>query len=287
MDGSQFDDLLRALSRSRRTILGAALAAASGADALPAAYAKKKKKCAKKCKDGCCTSKHGKCIRPAQQSATQCGTGGEICRSGGCSGGGGGGTTTPEPEQPDPICDRESCATCCFGGVCVASTNAHCGFGGITCKPCGANAKCTAEGECCGFVGHDCTGGFTCCDDLKCQGNTCCAEINKSCQKNEDCCDTSNVVCENHICVVRTNKSCQPQQTCQGQYLCPENGTCCDEPCGETCCTNGQHCYGTVCCDLNFGCSRPNGGQGSCCAFEYCCEPQDVGCQCEFPDCCA
>ena len=97
MDGHQFDDLLRALSRSRRTLLGAALAAAVGVSELSVIDAKKKKKkkpCKKKCATGCCTSKYGKCIQPSQQTSTQCGTGGEICRSTNC---GGAGSNAPPP----------------------------------------------------------------------------------------------------------------------------------------------------------------------------------------------
>lgn len=82
MDGSQFDDLLRAFANSRRSLLASALAAAGAWTAgAPAQAKKKKKKCAKKCAAGCCTGKYGKCLQPTQQSPTQCGTGGEICRS--------------------------------------------------------------------------------------------------------------------------------------------------------------------------------------------------------------
>lgn len=86
MDGSQFDQLARALAtvRTRRT----ALAAAGGGLAAPALARldvsgkhKKRKKCAKKCRDGCCTSKFGRCIKPAQQNTSQCGTGGGICQN--------------------------------------------------------------------------------------------------------------------------------------------------------------------------------------------------------------
>ena len=88
-DGFAFDHLARAFGGmcTRR----AALAVVSGALAGPllAGFAvdgkrKRKKKCAKTCKDGCCTSKRGKCIKPAQQSTVQCGAGGSICQSTGC-----------------------------------------------------------------------------------------------------------------------------------------------------------------------------------------------------------
>ena len=122
MDGHQFDDLLRALSRSRRTLLGAALAAAVGVSELSVIDAKKKKKkkpCKKKCATGCCTSKYGKCIQPSQQTSTQCGTGGEICRSTNCGGGG---------EQ----CSA-TCGGCCAGESCMDNDDAHCGLDGVAC----------------------------------------------------------------------------------------------------------------------------------------------------------
>jgi hypothetical protein len=86
MDDSQFDQLARALGavRTRRT----ALAAAGGVLTAPVLASigvsgkrKKRKKCAKKCKDGCCTSKFGKCIKPTQQNTSQCGAGGGICQN--------------------------------------------------------------------------------------------------------------------------------------------------------------------------------------------------------------
>ena len=106
MDGRRFDDLLRAVTDSRRSVLGGTLAGLAGVFGLATADAKKKHKrkpCKKKCKDGCCTGKHGKCIKPAQQSSTQCGTGGEICRSTGCGGGDCG----------------AGCDTCCANGECI------------------------------------------------------------------------------------------------------------------------------------------------------------------------
>ncbi|MCA9877272.1 MAG: hypothetical protein KC442_05810 [Thermomicrobiales bacterium] len=94
MDGSRFDQVARALHalRTRRAAV-ATLGAALGAMALSARdsagrkkhkHKKRKKTCAKTCRDGCCTSKKGRCVRPGQQSLSQCGTGGETCRSSGC-----------------------------------------------------------------------------------------------------------------------------------------------------------------------------------------------------------
>lgn len=91
MDGSQFDRLARVygVARSRRAVtalLGGLVAAPilATVDVDARKKHKRKKTCAKKCPNGCCTGKNGSCIQPAQQSQSVCGTGGEICRSTGC-----------------------------------------------------------------------------------------------------------------------------------------------------------------------------------------------------------
>ncbi|MCA9878249.1 MAG: hypothetical protein KC442_10725 [Thermomicrobiales bacterium] len=143
MDGSQFDHLARSLSLARTRRGVAALLAGAAATPLLVADArkhkkhKKKKKCARKCQDGCCTSTKGTCIRPAQQSATQCGTGGEICRTTGCV-----------SARPNDACSASNpCPTgqCCGGsgtcGACLAfvtSTLHNGALGGLE----GADAVC-------------------------------------------------------------------------------------------------------------------------------------------------
>lgn len=110
MDGSQFDQLARACGalRTRRTAV--AIAAGAFAAAIPGGFdskgkRKRRKKCAKSCKKGCCTSKRGKCIKPANQDPTRCGTGGGICQSIGCPG--------CDASRPCPT------GQCCTGaGVC-------------------------------------------------------------------------------------------------------------------------------------------------------------------------
>jgi hypothetical protein len=285
MDGSQFDNLLRFLTESRRSIVGGALIAAAGWFGGTTVDAKKKKKkpCKKKCKDGCCTKKFGKCIRPAQQSGSQCGTGGEICRSTGCGGGCGAG-----------------CDTCCADGDCVDAgqiSPEQCGTGGEACFACPVGQACNAPGEgCCALQGAACGGsGVECCSHLFVicgEGNICCVENHGACTQTSDCCDDEDV-CDNGFCgrpldaaCVPGDVWCVPQLECNPSTLrcsaCPEE----QEPCNGVCCDAGESCYGTVCCALNFGCSRPNGGAGSCCQFQYCCEPQQVGCECEFDGCC-
>ena len=244
MDGHQFDDLLRDLSRSRRTLLGAALAAAGGMSGLSAIEAKKKrkKKCAKKCPNGCCTGKYGKCIQPAQQTSTQCGTGGEICRTTGCGGGG---------EQ----CSA-TCGGCCAGERCMDNDDAHCGLDGVACFACGDNEECAAT-HCCGKVGHDCLGAGDCCLTLGCEDATCCATFG-SCTKDADCCQLgTDVICDSGQCRVKTGASCQPGWMCQGNLACPGSGICgdpggCAVPCQEEGRCTGYSCFGGLyCCPAN------------------------------------
>ena len=89
MEDAQFDRLAQTFGalRSRRAVtalLGGLLVAPVLAGAEVDARKKKKKKCARKCAAGCCTSKFGKCLQPAQQSVDRCGTGGAVCQSTGC-----------------------------------------------------------------------------------------------------------------------------------------------------------------------------------------------------------
>ena len=137
MDGSQFDDLLRAFTNSRRTVIASALALVGAQVAGPITAAKKKKKkCAQKCQAGCCTGKYGKCLQPTQQSPTQCGTGGEICR-GNCGTGGGCGSCPAGQICQGGKCVKPTCTPACAGKPPCSSD----GCGGI-CQTCGAGQSC-------------------------------------------------------------------------------------------------------------------------------------------------
>jgi hypothetical protein len=124
MDGSRFDRLAQAWGavRSRRALLpvlgGALLAPVATGPGVNATIRKRRKhnrKCANTCKNGCCTSKYGKCVRPKQQTAELCGTGGERCRRTGCG------------TQPETCADH----------TCSATT------------PCPTGECCSADGTCC------------------------------------------------------------------------------------------------------------------------------------------
>lgn len=256
MDGHLFDDLVRSLVRSRRTLLGSALAAGSVLTIASADTKKKKKKpCKKKCKTGCCTKKYGKCIQPAQQSATQCGTGGEICRSTNCGGGG---------EQCAATCEG-----CCAGNTCVKTdSQTQCGRDGVNCFACDDNQECAAT-HCCGKPGHACDGDGECCLTLACEENACCS-LFSACIQDDDCCQLgTDVVCANSQCVVRRESHCEPGWICEGGLSCPASGICplCDEgesPCGSGCCGDQYCCVNDVCCSC---CTK---GNGNCCVNGCC-----------------
>lgn len=258
MDGRDFDNLLRSLTESRRTVLGGGvglLSALLGTSSLEAK--RKKKKCAKKCPDGCCTSTRGKCIPPAQQNATQCGTGGEICRTN-C------GSSVPPP--PDPkTCGPENCAGgCCAGTTCTLQTNQTCGIGGAACVACGAKEQCFV-GKCCGQPGHTCGVDGECCLGNLCDAGTCCAPYGQACQVDADCCQSDSRACENGECVIKTGSACEPLQMCQGNLPCPASAICGECPEGWETCSDGS------CCSPDQFCEN-QGTTARCC-------PRATGCQ--------
>lgn len=271
MDGRQFDDLLVSLSENRRSLLGAALGAALGLLGFAETDTKgkkKKKKCVKKCKDGCCTGKRGKCIQPAQQNATQCGTGGEICRTN-CGGG---------------VADTcgLNCATCCANGDCIDPSeisNAQCGAGGEACFACPSGQTCNAPGAgCCARKGATCrSNGAECCAfaGITCgPDNFCCVQSAStsflgSCDSDLDCCDPIDV-CQDGQCKRPEGATCQP-----GNLLCESPLGCisgiCDtinENC-DTACAEKGHCEfldcggNQMCCNL-FPCTSPPGERCNC-----------------------
>ena len=298
MDGHLFDEILRGLANSRRTLLATVLAAAgarTGISALDAKKKKKKKKCARKCKDGCCTGKYGTCIKPAQQNSAQCGTGGEICRTN-CGGG---------------ACGA-GCDTCCANGLCLdveEISNQQCGTGGETCFACPAGQACNAPGEgCCAIHGAACGGnGVQCCDQLftRCGlGNICCGDNTAACEVDSDCCQDTPQVCDQGRCSVPTLAPCQPGQLCQRDFICPGalslfrccavNGHTCQAT--RDCCEDEDICDGGICkrhvgdfCDetiicrdryphcVNGACRRCLDGQISTGSDEICC-PSDRYC---------
>ena len=146
MDGSRFDQFARSLNtlRTRRTAVAtfsaalvAPVLAALDADAKNKHGKRKKKKCAQKCQDGCCTSKYGTCVRPGQQSNGQCGTGGAICRSTGC----GGACPNCRCSDANPCPEGQCCSGDGTCGACLAfvtSTLHNGNLGGLA----GADAIC-------------------------------------------------------------------------------------------------------------------------------------------------
>lgn len=148
MDGFAFDRLTRVFGtvRTRR----AAVATLSGVIAVPALAGivvdgkrkKRKKPCAKTCKDGCCTSKRGKCVKPAQQGPSQCGTGGGICQNTGCSG-----CNANRPCPTGQCCTGDG--TCGECKVFASSTMGPGDIGGLA----GADAECQRLATAAGLPG--------------------------------------------------------------------------------------------------------------------------------------
>ena len=278
MQGSDFDNLMRSLTESRRSLLGISLGGTLSFLGLARADAKgkkkKKKPCAKKCPDGCCTSKNGKCIAPDQQNATQCGSGGEICRSD-CGG-------------------RQNCGAgcangCCTGaGTCVAGSQqnvSQCGSGGETCRDCGANHDCRNQ-ACCGFLGAECVLPRDCCDG-GCKDFRCCMPNAGACQAAAECCGNEEQ-CQNGFCCRLPQSTCENDTKCCNFLPCT-NGRCC-KPAAGACLSNDECCDGS--CILGF-CCVPRGAactsEAQCCAGPCtngrCCHPN--GGVCTFDsDCC-
>lgn len=270
MDGHLFDALLRDFSNSRRFLLATALAATGVISWVSPSDAKKKKKkpCKKKCKDGCCTGKHGKCIHPAQQSSTQCGTGGEICRTN-CGGG---------------ACGA-GCDTCCANGLCLdveAISNTQCGTGGETCFACPSGQTCNAPGEgCCAVQGATCgADGVACCARLGITcgpDKVCCVSNGSPCEHDSDCCrNLSEQICDNGSCAVPSLASCQPGWICQGGFVCPGAATlfrCCAAN-GRGCTHDHDCCEDEDVCDAGV-CKRKRG--------DVCNE--DIVCVAAYPHC--
>jgi hypothetical protein len=262
-DGRRFDDLLRSLTDSRRSLLGGSLAALAGLLGMATVEAKKKKKkkpCKKKCSDGCCTKKFGKCIKEAQQTPTQCGTDGEICRNN-CGGSG--------------SC-KDECTTCCAGDECVDSgqqSNEQCGIGGQDCFACPPGQACNAPGPgCCARKGEECgSNGVACCPTsvgvYACEDNRCCAPNHSPlCTEDSDCCDEEDV-CNDGFCGRPQGAACEPGATwCVPGLDCnPTTLTCGPQDCTTPCAEQGQ-CESHVC----FG-------------QLYCCDPSDIA-VCNVPE---
>lgn len=284
MNDFRFDLLARTLDgATRRSLLGGALAGALGWHRLTDAEAKgrkNRKKCAKRCADGCCTSKRGKCILPDRQSASQCGTGGEICR-----------TSCEAPPPPPPTmctdggryCKGNCCGgnsgVCCVGGCCAGTTclpqsREHCGFRGSPCVACREDQECAQTGGCCTPVGYACPGaGESCCAGGGCRAGICVSGFNSACTIDQNCITG---LCEDGQCRVRSGEPCEPIQRCEGDQACPESLVCGNvrEECQSLCAEQGQcefvdcgeetSCcdFGTAMCTDRCGCIELRNGAG-------------------------
>jgi hypothetical protein len=271
MDGHRFDEFTRRAVASRRFVLGGVTAALAAVALHPGdadIAAAKKEPCKKRCKNGCCTKKYGKCIRPAQQTPTRCGTGGAICSSN-CGGSSCAGT----------------CAGCCTDdGQCqgeAEQSGASCGTGGESCHACAAGELCEAPGVCCGNAGAPCgSGNSPCCTGtgLQCESGTCCVKNGGlGCSQNTDCCDDDDV-CEAGLCWRKLGAACDPP----GNIHCLPSLHCADGICQE-CPELGHVMCGGSCCDQRNCCEV----LGVCCSSGECCGGLEDQFCCEFDGCCA
>jgi hypothetical protein len=275
---------------------------------------KKKKPCASKCKDGCCTAKFGACISPAQQNATRCGVGGQICRSTNCGGGGCG----------------AGCNTCCAGGVCIDEaeiSNEQCGTAGEACFACPQGQACNAPDDgCCALPGTSCGTNLACCLHFQCRNATCCMSnfgTNPAgfCSTDDDCCDEEDS-CVAGQCLRDRHELCTPAAVlCQSPLTCTSvgnihrccaaNGAACEAD--ADCCEDEDVCDGGVCkrkrqepCDPGIVCrdSHPfcvfqrclkcpenkqvTGTDELCCDISFGCDAANGGrgACCQNPHCC-
>lgn len=218
MDGHHFDNLLRELTNSRRSLLGAGLAALLGGmsatDSRISAKGKGKKKKKKK---------------------------------------------TPPP----PLCGPSNCDGCCNGNTCVAKDNSRvntaCGIGGAPCETCNPNVRCDQDRRTC------------VCDEQSCFG--CCTEDRKTCRDGDDdnACGKDGDFCQD--CTTQSRTCDASTRVCSPTACTPD-------------CPEGQECVNGSCCPSNRACLSAYGGQGACCTYDDCCQPQDVGCLCEFDGSC-
>jgi hypothetical protein len=191
LDGRRFDDHLRFVAASRRSLLGGVLAAGGWVALFPASAKKRKRSCAKRCPTGCCTSE-GRCVtstRPAQ-----CGRNGERCVT--CGSG--------------QLCQNGLC--CTRNGAVVSTSPRRCCHGG----------DIISNSRCCRPIRKGCEPGERCCGGATCVGDRCCLARDKSgCLYDNDCCNAG--VCVNGVC-----KKCKPDEV-ECPYACCVSGSTCTE----------------------------------------------------------
>ena len=203
------------------------------------------------------------------------------------------------------FCQTSEGPVCCGADKICVDGNCECPAGKVPCgfgcwDPCpngqtriesaACGCRCTDNRPPCGDIccpeGQRCING-QCCDNNNVCGNTCCT-TGQTCASGQ-CCDgdVCGGECYNIPCTggrVRNVSTCvclcPPENEPCGNTCCPEgqtcvNGQCCDNVCGNTCCTEGQTCVNGQCCTCS--------GVGTDAGIEWG-EWQDAYPRPDFPD---
>jgi len=180
---------------------------------------------------------------------------------------------------PAGYCDYEQCdqAPLILGACCLPSTS---------CESMAIDACIETTHDQCLFYGGEYKGDNATCDITHCgactenihcvlRGEICCDGICKpppcpECDTSSDCVGTD-LCCVNGICEYCPPPLCVPP--CPPETECCDDGSCCPQCCGNTCCPSDAECCGDMCCTAGSQCC----GGGCCpdtqdCCGDICCE---------------
>jgi hypothetical protein len=310
MDGSKFDDLMRAVGRgtTRRGVAKALVALILGGGTAIAGSEMSGAQVVRRSK---CRPARAGCSRGVQCCSGLCDTNRSLPRSqrNRC---------VCIPECSGKICGPDACGstcgaceageTCCGGGEWCANLQTdeeNCGTCGNTCDTdetcCAGSCRKLNEDEAnCGACGTTCNAGETCCtgfcknlndDEANCgtcgtacnAGETCCtgdcADLTSDeahCGSCGDACGAGETCCNTTCYNLQTDEShCGDCDTvCDTGYSCT-SGTC---ECGGTTCSTGLTCCSDTCVDLKTDEDNCLACGTACGELEYCERLYNLGC---------